>query len=117
MGSNYAGQTLLIVVRCWNPWVTRLEQSMNMALLTPSERKKYVIKFNLDGLLRGDHTARMNGYSVGRQNGWLSINDIRRLEDMNPISAEEGGDRYLVNGNMIDAKNAGLRGDGGNDNG
>jgi hypothetical protein len=61
----------------------------------------------------------MNGYATGRQNGWLSINDIRRLEDMNPISAEEGGDRYLVNGNMVDAKNAGLKTqeNGGNGNG
>ena len=105
--SNIEQQSIEFVQHTVNPWVTRLEQSMNMALLSPLERKKYTIRFNLDGLLRGDYTARMNGYAVGRQNGWLSINDIRRLEDMNPISAEDGGDRYLVNGNMVDAKNAG----------
>ena len=117
--SNIEQQSIEFVQHTINPWVTRLEQSMNLALLSPSERKKYTIKFNLDGLLRGDYTARMNGYATGRQNGWLSINDIRRLEDMNPISAEEGGDRYLVNGNMVDAKNAGLKTqeNGGNDNG
>ena len=49
----------------------------------------------------------MNGYAVGRQNGWLSANDIRELEDLNKIPTEEGGDRYLCNGNMIDIKNAG----------
>jgi HK97 family phage portal protein len=119
--SNIEQQSIEFVQHTINPWVTRLEQAMNMALLSPAERKKLVIKFNLDGLLRGDYTARMNGYAVGRQNGWLSINDIRRLEDMNPIPAEEGGDRYLVNGNMIDAKSAGLQynnqGNGGNGNG
>ena len=54
----------------------------------------------MDGLLRGDYQSRMNGYAVGRQNGWMSANDIRELEDMNRIPAEEGGDLYLVNGNM-----------------
>jgi hypothetical protein len=48
----------------------------------------------------------MEGYSIGRQNGWLSINDIRRLEDMSLVPVEQGGDDYLVNGNMISAKQA-----------
>lgn len=42
----------------------------------------------------------MSGYAVGRQNGWYSANDIRELEDLNPIPDEQGGDVYLVNGNM-----------------
>ena len=50
----------------------------------------------------------MNGYAVGRQNGWLSANDIRELENMNHISAEEGGDLYLINGNMTKLKDAGI---------
>lgn len=49
----------------------------------------------------------MRGYAVDRQNGWLSSNDIRELEDMNPISSDEGGDLYLVNGNMTKLKEAG----------
>ena len=65
------------------------------------------IKFNLDGLLRGDYQSRMNGYSVGRQNGWMSANDIRELENMNRIPSEEGGDLYLVNGNMLPLSQAG----------
>jgi hypothetical protein len=55
----------------------------------------------VDGLLRGDYASRMQGYAVGRQNGWLSANDVRDLEEMNRIPAEAGGDLYLVNGNMI----------------
>ena len=55
----------------------------------------------MDGLLRGDYASRMQGYATARQNGWLSANDIRELEDMNKIPAEQGGDEYLVNGAMI----------------
>ena len=50
----------------------------------------------------------MEGYAIGRQNGWLSANDIRCLEDMNPIEADEGGDLYLINGNMTKLRDAGL---------
>ena len=56
--------------------------------------------------MRGDFSARMSGYAVGRQNGWYSANDIRELEDMNPIPEDQGGDIYLVNGNMVSANNA-----------
>ena len=84
-----------------------MEQSMQKSLLLPGEKGKYFIKFNLDGLLRGDYASRMNGYSVGRQNGWLSANDIREMENMNPIPDEEGGNLYLINGSMTKLKDAG----------
>ena len=74
---------------------------MQKALLLPSEKRDYFVKFNVNGLLRGDYKSRMDGYSTGRQNGWLSANDIRAMEDMDKIPADEGGDLYLVNGNMI----------------
>ena len=74
----------------------------------PREKREYFVKLNVDGLLRGDYQSRMTGYSVGRQNGWLSTNDIREMEDMNPIPAEEGGDLYLVNGNLCKLKDAGV---------
>lgn len=90
-----------------DPWVVRWEQTMNQSLLLPSEKASVFIKFNLDGLLRGDYATRMNGYAIGRQNGWLSANDIRRLENMNEITPEEGGNLYLVNGNMVKLADAG----------
>ncbi len=65
------------------------------------------MKFNLEGLLRGDYQSRMNGYAIGRQNGWMSANDIRELENLDRIPAEEGGDLYLINGNMLPLKDAG----------
>ena len=106
--SNIEQQSLEFVKYTLNPWVMRWEQSLQKALLTEKERKDYFIRFNVDGLLRGDYKSRMEGYAIGRQNGGLSANDIRSLEDMNPIEAEEGGDLYLINGNMTKLKDAGL---------
>jgi len=87
--------------------VVRWEQALQQSLLLPSEKPRYFVKFNVDGLLRGDYQSRMSGYATARQNGWMSANDIRELEDMNRIPAEEGGDLYLVNGNMTKLADAG----------
>ncbi len=105
--SNIEQQSLEFVKYTLDPWIVRWEQSLERALLTKKEKESYFIKFNLDGLLRGDYESRMNGYAVGRQNGWMSANDIRELENLDRISAEEGGDLYLVNGNMLPLDKAG----------
>lgn len=105
--SNIEHQSIEFVVHTVRPWLVRWEQAITKCLLREGERKIYFPKFTVDGLLRGDFKARMEGYAIGRQNGWLSANDIRELEDMNPIPEEQGGDIYLVNGNMIPAKSAG----------
>ena len=105
--SNIEQQSLEFVKYTLDPWVVRWEQSLQQALILPSEKSSLFIKFNVDGLLRGDYQSRMNGYATGRQNGWMSANDIRELEDMNRISSEEGGDLYLVNGNMTKLADAG----------
>ncbi|MDE7221255.1 MAG: phage portal protein, partial [Oscillospiraceae bacterium] len=55
----------------------------------------------------GDYQSRMNGYATARQNGWMSANDIRELENLDRIPAEEGGDLYLINGNMLPLHRAG----------
>ena len=106
--SNIEQQSLEFVKYTLDPWVIRWEQSLQRALLLPQEKNEYFIKLNVDGLLRGDYQSRMTGYSIGRQNGWLSTNDIREMEDMNLVSAEEGGDLYLINGNMTKLKDAGI---------
>ena len=77
-------------------------------LLSEEEKKDYFIKFNVDGLLRGDYQSRMNGYATARQNGWMSANDIRELENLDRIPAELGGDLYLINGNMTKLEDAGI---------
>jgi HK97 family phage portal protein len=83
------------------PWVRRIEQALEKSLLPPSELNRYYVKFSVEGLLRGDYKSRMEGYAVGRQNGWLSSNDIRDLENLNRLSDADGGNTYLVNGSMI----------------
>jgi hypothetical protein len=105
--SNIEQQSLEFVKYTLDPWVSRWEQSIQRTLLTPEEKKLYFVKFNVDGLLRGDYQSRMNGYAVGRQNGWMSANDIRELENLDRIPAEDGGDLYLINGNMLPLANAG----------
>ena len=81
---------------------------MNRALFADSEKGRFYVQFNLDGLMRGDYKSRMEGYAIARQNGWMSANDIRELENLNPLSDEDGGNVYLVNGNMIPVNVCGL---------
>ena len=106
--SNIEQQSLEFVKYTLEPWLVRWEQSMMRSLLTPSEKQEYFIKFNVDGLLRGDYASRMSGYATARQNGWMSANDIRELENLDRIPAEDGGDLYLINGNMTKLADAGI---------
>ena len=106
--SNIEQQSLDFIVNTIRPWLVRIEQSICQKLLSVNEKGVYFVKFNVDGMLRGDFASRMNGYAIARQNGWMSTNDIRELEDMNKIPTELGGDRYLCNGNMVDLTNAGV---------
>lgn len=99
--SNIEHQSIDFAVHTIRPWLVRIEQSMNRALFTDQEKGRFYVQFNIDGLMRGDYKSRMEGYAIARQNGWMSANDIRALENQNPIPKEEGGDAYLVNGNMI----------------
>jgi len=105
--SNIEQQSLEFVKYTLDPWVIRWEQSIMRTLLSPEEKTRYFVKFNLEGLLRGDYASRMSGYATARQNGWMSANDIRELENLDRIPAEEGGDLYLINGNMLPLANAG----------
>ena len=105
--SNIEQQSLEFVKYTLDPWVVRWEQSMCRALLSDSEKPTVFIKFNVDGLLRGDYASRMTGYATARQNGWMSANDIRELENLDRIPAELGGDLYLINGAMTKLQDAG----------
>jgi HK97 family phage portal protein len=99
--SNIEQQSLEFVKYTLDPWVVRWEQSLIQSLLLPREKSAFTIRFNLDGLLRGDYQSRMQGYSVGIQNGFYSVNDIRGLEDLNLLSDSEGGNLHVLNGNMV----------------
>ena len=115
--SNIEQQSLEFVKYTLDPSVIRWEQSIQRSLLSRDEKAVYFVKFNLEGLLRGDYQSRMNGYAIGRQNGWMSANDIRELENLDRIPAKDGGDLYLINGNMLPLKNAGAFADTPTDDG
>lgn len=105
--SNIEHQSISFVVHTIRPWLVRIEQSINKALFSEEERHKYFVSFLVEGLLRGDYESRMRGYSIGIQNGFMSPNDVRSLENMNPIPSDEGGNTYMVNGNMLKLKDVG----------
>lgn len=113
--SNVEHMGIEFVKYSLQPWLIRFEKTMLMKLLAPNERKKYFIEFLVDGLLRGDSKTRYESYQIGRQNGWLSVNDIREMENLNPI---EGGNVYLANAALMPIEQLGKsEGGGGNDNG
>lgn len=109
--SNIEQQSLEFVKYTLDPWVIRWEQSIMRTLLSADEKALYFVKFNLEGLLRGDYASRMSGYATARQNGWMSANDIRELENLDRIPADEGGDLYLINGAMTKLQDAGIYAD------
>ena len=98
--SNIEQMSLNFVIYTLRPYFVRIEKAYAAQCLTPLERANTYAKFNAEGLLRGDYASRMTGYATSRQNGWMSANDIRGLEDMDKIPADQGGDEYLANGNL-----------------
>lgn len=95
--SNIEHQGIQYVVDAIRPWSVRWEQAINQKLLNGST--KFFAEHNVDGLLRGDIQSRYSAYAIGRQWGWLSVNDIREKENMNPVP---GGDIRLQPMNMTE---------------
>lgn len=108
--SNIEHQGIEFVTHSLRPWLVRWEQAIEQRLMSSMERESLFVRFNADGLLRGDTLSRYQAYQIGRQSGFLSANDIRLLEDWNPI---EGGDEYLVPLNMVPAGEGGDEGERG----
>lgn len=102
--NNIEQQSLEFIMYTMLPIYKRAEEAMNAQLLTKEERQAgYYLEFKMDGLLRGDQQSRYASYAIARQWGIMSINDIRKLENLNPIV---GGDTYLQPLNMIDVEQA-----------
>jgi len=95
--ANVEEQAISFVRDTMNPYIARFETEFNRKLFREDELGTYYVRFTVDGLLRGDIKTRYSSYSIARQWGWLSVNDIRDLENLNPI---EGGDTYLSPLNM-----------------
>jgi len=101
--NNIEQQSLEFVIHTLRPYLVRFEQAFQSRLFpTDLERRRYYALFAVDGLLRGDLASRYAAYAVGRQWGWLSADDIREREDMNPLPNGEGQE-YLKPLNMVPA--------------
>jgi len=98
--SNIEHLGIEFVVDTLRPWLVRWEQRIHYSLMTEAERSRYFAEFLVDGLLRGDQASRFAAYATARQWGWMSANDVRELENQNPIA---NGDIYLIPLNMIEA--------------
>ena len=105
--SNIEEQSLEFVTYSLQPWLTRIESSISRSLLSKDEKMIYYARFNVDGLLRGNYASRMQGYATGISNGFLCVNDVRRLENMDLVPDSEGGNLFLVNGSMTPLRMAG----------
>lgn len=105
--SNIEQQSAEFVRDCINPLSVRIEQALYRDLLTTAEQREYYYKFNTNGLLRGDTASRTSYYNSMRQNGIMNADDIRELEDMNPLP-DGLGRIYFINGNMLPLENAKL---------
>ena len=98
--SNIEHQAIEFVTDTILPWCRRLEQEVDIKLIGYGLQGIKSTRLNIDTLLRGDVTSRFNAYEKGRLGGWLSANDVRRLENMAPI---ENGDIYLQPMNYMEA--------------
>jgi HK97 family phage portal protein len=107
--SNIEHQSIEFVTDTLRPWLVRWEQAMAHKLISAREKSRVFPEFLVDGLLRGDTTSRYQAYAIGRQWGWFSINDILKMENMNPI---EDGDGHLVPLNMVELGSEGQTQDG-----
>ena len=105
--SNIEHQSIDFVVHTLTPWLVRFEQAIVKDLLMEEEQDLYFPKFNVDGLLRGDYQSRMQGYATGISNGFMSPNDVRALEQWDPIPDEQGGSSYYLNGGYVRLEDAG----------
>lgn len=95
--ANVEQQAIQFVRDCITPYVRRMEVELNRKLFREDEANLYAY-FTVEGLMRGDLKGRYDAYATARQWGWLSVNDIRDLENLNPV---EGGDVYLQPLNMV----------------
>jgi HK97 family phage portal protein len=98
--SNIEEQSMEYVRDTLRPWLVRIEQAARQQLLPEAAADSYYFEHLTDAVLRGDIKTRYEAYAIGRQNGWLSANEIRKRENMNPIA---DGDQYLLPLNMVEA--------------
>lgn len=105
--SNIENQSIDYVTGTLDPFLVSWEQAIRRDLLSTRQYPRYEVVFDRGALIKADVKSLYDAFAVGRQNGWMSANDILRELGRNPISPDEGGDAYMVNGNMIPVARAG----------
>lgn len=98
--SSLEGMNLQFLTHTLRPLLVNIEQEIGRCLLDSDD--DVFAEFSVEGLLRADSAGRAAYYTSALQNGWMSRNDVRRLENMPPI---EGGDIYTVQLNLTQLKN------------
>ena len=96
--NNIEHMSIEFVMHTLMPWLIRIEQAIIKDVLIDEEKDEFFPKFNVDGLMRGDYKSRMEGYAVAITNGIMSVNDVRKLENLDPLEEAEGGNLHLING-------------------
>lgn len=98
--SNIEQQSLDFVINTLRPWLVRHEQAIYRDLLTPVERRNHFAKYVVEGMLRGDTATRYMAYTTAVNTGFMTRNEVRELEDLNPL---DGLDEPLLPLNMMEA--------------
>lgn len=106
--SNIEHQGIEFVKFTLSPWLKRIEQSLNVRLMSEKEQKRYFAEFKVDGLMRGDVKSRNEAHSLAIRNGWKSINEVRKEENLPPIV---GGDRHFLQMQMVPVESGGQGGE------
>jgi HK97 family phage portal protein len=96
-GSGIEQLNLGFLTYTLRPYLTRWESAVSHSLLSRTDRRKYFVEHNVEGLLRADSAARSNFYATAAQNGWMSRNEIRRKENLPPV---DGADELTVQVNL-----------------
>lgn len=97
-GTGLEQQMLGFLTFALRPYLSRIEQGIKKSLLPPAERAKYHAEFSLEGLMRADSAGRAALYASAAQNGWMTRNEIRELENWPPV---DGGDELTVQSNLV----------------
>ena len=106
-GTGLEQQTLSFIKFTLRRRLKRIEQALKKQLLTPADRASgHFIEFNLEGLLRGDSKGRANFYQSGLNNGWLTINEVRRRENLPPVTGGDVPRMQMQNVPITEAGNA-----------
>ena len=105
--NNIEHMAIEFVMHTLMPWLIRIEQAIIKDVLVDEEKDQLFPKFNVDGLMRGDYKSRMEGYAVAITNGIMSVNDVRKLENMDPLDDADGGNLHLINGSYTRLSQAG----------